>query len=139
MPLKIQVNPDAEVFQGDFAPVQAGDYTVRVQFYEERPGTKGPYWVYKLAIITPKESLMGLDGQPLDGLPSTVFHNVFLGEKAQGRLRALVEATGGTWGDEVSATQFDGAEIQVRLKLHSYTNAATGKTTLSNDVVKIIY
>lgn len=115
---RISVNPNAEV--GGFVPVQAGTYTLRIEGFEERTSKEGkPYLSWRMAITTPKDGIIGTDGQALSGNPASVFYSTRTDEEAQGMLRGLVEKVLGEWR-EFDTDELVGKEVEATLKEDTY-------------------
>lgn len=118
--MKFNVDPTAEVSK--FTPVKAGTYTLRIEDVEQKVGQESgnAYLSWRLAITTPKEELIGLDGATLEGSPSSVFLSTSLADGKQGFVRALVEAAGGVWDADFDTNDILGKEISAVLDEDEY-------------------
>jgi len=115
---RINVNPDVEI-SGGFEIVKDGTYMMKIDTVEEKEGQKAPYLKWKLSFVQPKEELFGLDDQPIKGTPASLFVNTTLKAEAQFRLKELVLAAGGDWGDFDTDDMLE-KEVQVKLKTKLY-------------------
>ena len=127
---QFQVNPDAEVSQ--FNPVKAGTYRMKVLKHEEKESQAGnKYFKWQLGFIDPADSLLGIDGAPLKGAPSSIFLNTMLAPDLQWKLRALVEAALGSWRD-FEPTELYGKEVECAVTEREYEG------NISNEISRVI-
>lgn len=110
---RITVNPKAEVSQ--FNPVKASTYQMKIVGSEQKSSDKGnDYIQWTLAFVDAPDQLMGIDGQPLKGLPSQVRLITMLGAELQWKLRGIVEAALGSWRD-FDEDELYGKEVEVKV------------------------
>jgi len=122
---RLTVNPDAEVSTG-FEAVKPGTYRMKIDSVKDRNPEKNDLEV-KLVHITPASELVNIAGEPLKGIPSSIFDYVQLVFEKQWKLRSLVEACGLPWGDLDPEVDLQGREVDVVIKLEEYQGEQRNK------------
>lgn len=123
----ININPEAEVSTG-FSPVKAGTYRMRIVEIKDRNPEKNDLEI-KLAHTVPTTELLGLDGQPLQGTPSSVFDYIMLDHDKQWKFRTITEACGLPWQAYDPVIELLNREVDVTLKLDTYQGEQRNKVS----------
>lgn len=120
----LKVNPDAEA--KTFETVKPGTYRMRIKEVIDRNPEKNDLRI-SLEFVSPAIELLGLTGEPLKGLPGSLFDYVGLNYDKQWKLRQLVEACGRTWGDLDPVEDLRGLELDVVVKIEPYEGEQKNK------------
>jgi len=122
---KFKVNPEAEV--RSFNPVKAGTYLMKIVKSEGKTSEKGNSYIkWQLSFVDTPDRLLGIDGQPLKGLPNSVFFNTMLAPDMQWNLRAIVESALGAWRD-FDDTELYGKEVTAVITEDEYQGEINNK------------
>lgn len=119
-------NPQAEVSAG-FEAVKAGTYRMRVKECKDRSSEGKQDYEVKLEHTLPKEELVGVEGSPLKGMPSTVYDYLMTAPDKQWKLRSITEAAGLPWQDYDPVTELIGRELDVVVKVEPYNGENRNK------------
>lgn len=123
----VRVNPEAEISAG-FEPVKPGTYRMRIKEVTDRNPEKNDLRIV-LEFVSPASELLGLSGEPLKGLPGSLYDYIMLDSDKQWKLRTLTEAAGLPWEDYDPTTELVGRELDVVIKTELYEGETRNKVS----------
>ena len=137
-----QINPDVEVMSFDFDVLEAGNYDLKVVNVEQSETSNGnTKFTWTLEPIAPISELVNAEGEEVKKL-GKIFYDTIMTEKAQWRLKALVEGAGLAYEPGLDTDELLNKEVRAYVTIkREYTDkngAIVALKTPRNEVSKIL-
>lgn len=122
----IHANPAAEASK-EFEAVKPGTYVLRIKEVKDRNSEGKNDLEVSMEHTTPNAELIGLNNEPIKGIPQGLFDYVMLADDKQWKLRQITEAAGLAWTDYDPVVDLQGKEVTVVLKNEMYEGQMKNK------------